>query len=163
MRSQLMKMISFKAGTKDSWIEDGSDSCSHYSGSTKQSAGGASSFSLLRSASRTSPIYSRHQFLVALHWALITTHNAGRKTARTSAITALFTPSSTKQNTMSVSGLFSKSLQGKTISWGGSVDNGISSLASLSGRLLQHKLRQPSRTIYLSKLRQDGRGSLIPL
>jgi hypothetical protein len=126
MRSQLKKTISFKIGTKDNWSEDGSDSCSHYSGSTKQSVGSASSFSLLSPHSRRSRTSTLDSSLSSLSESLDNDIMLDEEDNENVSHSGSHHSSSTKQSTMSLSGFSLKSLQGK-LSRGGSVDNGISS------------------------------------
>ena len=122
MRSQLMKTISFKAGTKDNWSEDGSDSCSHYSGSTKQSAGSASSFSLLSLHSRTSCRSTLDTSFSSLPLSLDNDIMLDEKDNENVSHSGSHHSSSTKQSTMSLSGFSLKSLQSK-VSRGASLDN----------------------------------------
>jgi hypothetical protein len=118
MRSQLKKTISFKAGTKDNWSEDGSDSCSHYSGSTKQSAGSASSFSRLSLHSRTSRTSALDSSFSSLLESLDNDRMVDEEDNESVSHSGSHHSSSTKQSTMSLRGA--------------SLDNSISS--SLSSR-----------------------------
>jgi hypothetical protein len=122
MRSQLKKTISFKAGTKDNWSEDGSgsDSCSHYSGSAKQSAGSASSFGRLSLHSRTSRTSALDSTFSNLLESLDNDRMADEEDNE-----------NVSHSTMSLSGFSLKSLQSK-VSRGASLDNSISS--NLSSR-----------------------------
>jgi hypothetical protein len=131
MRLQLKKTISFKAGTKDNWSEDGSDSCSHYSGSTKQSAGSQSSFSLLGLHSRISRTSTLDNSFSSLSESLESDRLLDEEDNEDVSHSGSHYSGSTKQST---SGFSLKSLQSK-VSRGASLDNSISSLSSRSSRV----------------------------
>jgi hypothetical protein len=142
MRLQLKKTISFKAGTKDNCSEDGSDSCSHYSGSTKQSAESTSSFSLLSLHSRTSRRSTLDSSSSSLAESLENGKLLNEENNENVSHSGSHYSGSTKQSTMSLSGFSLKSLQSK-VSRGSSLDNSISSLPSRSGSVfnsLQERL-----------------------
>jgi hypothetical protein len=132
MRLQFKKKISFKAGTKDNWSEDGSDSCSHYSVSTKQSAGSqSSSLSLMSLHSRVSRMSTLDSSLSSLSESLENDKLVDEEDNEDVSHSGSHYSGSTKQST---SGFSLKSLQSK-VSRGASLDNSLSSLSSTSSRV----------------------------
>jgi hypothetical protein len=131
MRLQLKKTISFKAGTKDNWSEDDSDSCSHYSISTKQSAGSASSFDLRSLQSRITRISIPESSFSSSPESLDNENLLDYEDYEDDSHSGSHYSGSAKQSTMSLAGFSLKSLQSK-VSRGASIDN--SSSSSLSSR-----------------------------
>jgi hypothetical protein len=133
MQFQLKKTISFKAGTKGNWCEDDSDSCSHYSASTKQSGGSQSSFSLRSLQSSISsldnsfsslpeklPFPEKRRYHDSMeNDRLLDCENESHSGSHCSG--------STKQSTMSLPAFSLKSLQSK-VSRKSSLDSSFSSL-----------------------------------
>lgn len=133
MRFQSRKAISFKAGTKDNWSEDGSDSCSHYSALTKQSVESPSSFSLLSLHSRISRISTLDSSFSSLSESLENNGLLDEEDNENVSHSGSHYSSSIKQSTMIPSGFSLKSLQSK-VSRGASLDSSISSLTTISSR-----------------------------